>query len=138
MKKIFVFAIGLMTLTGCHESLEDRAAREAKNYTEKNCPTPVVNNTRMDSITFDKQTNTIAYYYTLCNQADNAEAVKKESDKLRKILLDGLKESTQLKAYKEAGFQIRYVYHSEKTPEKVVYEVTFKQEDYSKKNGTKK
>jgi len=25
----------------CHEDLADRAAREAKEFTEKNCPTPV-------------------------------------------------------------------------------------------------
>lgn len=137
MKKIFILAIGLMAFTCCHESLEDRAAREAKSYTEKNCPTPVVNNTRMDSITFDKQTHTIAYYYTLCNESDNAEVIKKESGKLKQILLDGLKGSTQLKKYKEAGFPIRYIYHSEKNPKEIIYEVTFKEEDYSQKQYKK-
>lgn len=119
-----------MLLAACHESLEDRAAREAKEYTEKNCPTPVVQNTRTDSLTFDRQTRTIGYWYTLCGDADNTEGIKAQEAKLRKVLLDGLKASTQLKMYKDAGFSIRYVYHSHKNPKEVMMDVTFGEKDY--------
>lgn len=131
MKNILVSVIAMLVLAGCHESLENRAAREAKEYTDKNCPTPTVNNTRMDSIAFDKETHTISYYYTLCNTSDNAEIINRESDKLKKALLDGVKESTHLKAYKEAGFHIRYVYHSEKQPRQTLFEVVLTSKDYS-------
>lgn len=120
----------LLLLTACHESLEDRAAREAREYTQKNCPTPVVQDTRTDSLTVDKATRTIGYWYTLCGKADNPEGVKSQQQKLRGVLLSGLKASTQLKLYKDAGFNIRYVYHSEKNPKLVLLDFTFSQKDY--------
>ena len=65
MKKI-IFPIMLITLlASCSESIEDRAAREAKEYTEKVCPTPFVNDGRTDSTVFDKNTRTYIYYMTL-------------------------------------------------------------------------
>ena len=42
MKGIVVTLMaGAMLLTSCQESLEDRCAREAKEFTEKNCPRAV-------------------------------------------------------------------------------------------------
>ena len=76
MKKIIILLVGVAMLTACHESLEERAEREAKEFTEKNCPTPVRENTRTDSLTYDKESRTIGYWYTLCGQADNAEAIE--------------------------------------------------------------
>lgn len=34
---VFALVGGLM-MQSCHESLEERAARECKEYTERNCP----------------------------------------------------------------------------------------------------
>ncbi len=130
MKKLLIFAIALVTLSGCHESIEDRAARETKEYTEKNCPTPTVNYTRMDSITFDKASRTMNYYYTLCDKADNPKIIDKQRDELRKTLLKSLKASTQLKVYKQAGFNIKYVYHSEKSPNAILFKAEFTKKDY--------
>ena len=36
MKKFWTLAAFCILLVGCRESLEDRCAREAKEYTEKN------------------------------------------------------------------------------------------------------
>ena len=130
MKKLLVFTIVLVALSGCHESLEDRAARETKEYTEKNCPTPTVNFTRMDSITFDKSSRTVNYYYTLCDKADDTEIINKQKDELRKTLLKSLKASTQLKVYKQPGFNIKYVYHSEKSPSTTLFEAEYTKKDY--------
>lgn len=130
MKKLLAFAIALSTLSGCHESLEDRAARETKEYTEKNCPTPTVNFTRMDSITFDKSSRTVNYYYTLCDKADDIDIINKQKDELRKTLLNSIKASTQLKVYKQAGFNIKYVYHSEKSPNTILFEAEYTKKDY--------
>lgn len=130
MKKILIFAITLSILSGCHESYEERAAREAKEYTEKYCPTPIVNNTRLDSLTYKKDTRTLEYYYTLFNEADNQSAVDKSRDNLHKMLLDGIRKSTKLKVYKENGFSFKYIYHSEKSPDKVLFETVFTSKDY--------
>ena len=45
-----------LLLCSCHENLEKRAQREAREYTEKYCPTPVQNYTRTDSVAFDVKT----------------------------------------------------------------------------------
>ncbi|EGW48307.1 hypothetical protein HMPREF0666_00555 [Prevotella sp. C561] len=52
MKHLFYAALLLLSLSACRNSLEERAAQECKEYTEKKCPTPVVNDTRMDSMVF--------------------------------------------------------------------------------------
>ena len=130
MKKGIILLVGVAMLTACHESLEERAEREAKEFTEKNCPTPVRENTRTDSLTYDKESRTIGYWYTLCGQADNAEAIEADKEKLVGILRNELKASTQMKAYMDAGFGIRYVYHSEKNPQQVLLDVVFSEKDY--------
>ena len=53
--KMLFIVIGCTSLMCCQESLEDRAAKECKEYTQKHCPTPMVNNTRMDSMTYEPQ-----------------------------------------------------------------------------------
>ncbi len=128
-KSLMILA-GAFLLASCHESLEDRAAREAKEFTEKQCPSPVRDNTRTDSLTFDKESKTICYWYTLCGAADNADAINKDKEHLTSVLLDGVKSSTDLKAYKDAGFKVRFVYHSEKTPQQRLLDVTFTEKDY--------
>ena len=57
MRKIFILLSAVALLFACQESMEDRAAREAKEYTKRMCPTPIYNDTRTDSVTFDKLIN---------------------------------------------------------------------------------
>ena len=65
MKKLWVLSAIMMLLTACQESLEDRCAREAKEYTRKNCPAKMDNNSILDSLTFERETHTLHYYYRL-------------------------------------------------------------------------
>jgi len=62
-------------LAGCHKSIEDKAAEEAREYTRKYCPTPVVNNTRTDSMTFDRATRTLLYHCSFCGPYDDAALI---------------------------------------------------------------
>ena len=126
MKKI-IFPIMLITLlASCSESIEDRAAREAKEYTEKVCPTPFVNDGRTDSTVFDKNTRTYIYYMTLRNKADNKKAIDANKGKLHKIQKEALDNNPGLKKYKEEHFTFRFVYHSAKNPKEVLLDDTFK------------
>ena len=59
MKQLLYAGILLLSLSACRKSLDDRAAQECKDYTEKKCPTPVVNDTRMDSMVFEPSSRTI-------------------------------------------------------------------------------
>ena len=79
MKKFWILAAICTLLVGCRESLEDRCAREAKEYTEKNCPTRMDKNIILDSMAFERDTHTLHYYYTLTGFADR-DGVMEEVD----------------------------------------------------------
>ena len=70
MKKIIVFVCLAVFLAACQESLEDRCEREAKAYTAKNCPAKMEENVIIDSLTFERATHTLHYYYRLTGTAD--------------------------------------------------------------------
>lgn len=126
MKKLIYVLSFVALLTSCTESLEDKAAREAKEYTEKYCPTPYVNDSRTDSATFVKATRVYTYYVTLRDKADNKEAIDANKEKLHKLQKEALDNNPGLKKYKEAHFTFRFVYHSAKNPKEVLLDDTFK------------
>ena len=128
MKKICMIASFALFLTACQESLEDRCAREAKEFTRKNCPSKIEKNINIDSLTFERETHTLHYYYTLTGNADR-EGVMEEINGLD-ILKENLKNSTAMKVYKENHYNFTYTYHSEKDPKKVLLEVTLTDKDY--------
>lgn len=136
MKKYFhlfpfvLTLIAVVALASCkHDTLEDRAEKEAKAFTERYCPTPVQNMQRTDSVTFDRSTLTFNYYYRLTGAADDSQAVNKVQSKIKEALRNELISNTGSKAYKDKGYNFHYVIHSEKTKE-VLYEVTFTPKDY--------
>lgn len=121
----------LMALAACnHESIDDRAEREAREFTEKNCPTPEIDHTRTDSLAFDRSSRTLTYYMSLFDIADNKEAIDHDKARLHQALLSGIINATNLKAYKDAGLTFRYVYHSGSNPGTVLYETTFTKKEY--------
>lgn len=130
MKRLFYFALVLALCSSCHRSLEDRAAQECKEYTEKKCPTPVVDNVRLDSMVYESTTRTIHYYNTLVGMADNRLVIDKQQGKLRQALKEGLRSDAGTKAYKDAGFNFQYTYHSEKKPSEVLFDATYTTKDY--------
>ena len=128
MKKLLVFATLVLFMASCQESLEDRCAREAKQYTAKNCPVRMDKNIIMDSLTFEKATHTLHYYYRLTGLADKDGAL--DSIDAKSLLKNELKNSTSMKTYKDNGYNFAYTYHSEKDPNKVVFEAIFTEKDY--------
>ena len=127
MKKLLIIASVFM-LFSCHENLEDRAARETKEFTEKNCPRAVAQDIVLDSMTFEKSTHTISYMYTLNGALDDTARI--DSAHFREMLLLEVKNSTNLKLYKDAGYSFRYTYHSEKDSGTKLFEATFRENDY--------
>ena len=126
MKKMIYFAVFASLLTSCTESLEDRAAREAKEYTQKYCPTPYVNDSRTDSASFEKSSRVYTYYISLRNAADNKQAIDANKQKLHKLQKEALDNNPGLKKYKEAHFTFRFIYHSSKNPNEILLDDTFK------------
>lgn len=126
-RKILTIAFSAAIIVGCQESLEERAAREAREYTEKHCPAPIAYQVTMDSMTFDRTTLTIGYHYALSGQLDDSAYIRRNDPSA--LLLQQVKNSTNLKIYKEAGYNLRYVYRSSKT-KATLMDVTFKPQDY--------
>jgi hypothetical protein len=127
MKKI-VFLFLVMALMACQESLDERCARECRDYTKKNCPSLIADGVTIDSLVFQQNTRTLTYYYTVEGVIDDAEQLKKHD--LRGELLKELKNSTSMKTYKDAGYHFRYVYYSTKNSGTKVFDTTFRQKDY--------
>ena len=125
MKKILLSLLCVTLLTACQESLEDRCEREAKEYTKKHCPALIAKNVILEEMAFDKSTHTIIYIYTLKGELNNLEVIK--ASEPRKRLLEQIKSSTNLKLYKDAGYNFRYVYYSTK-----LFDATFRKSDYDK------
>ncbi|MCR4582335.1 MAG: hypothetical protein K5764_02100 [Prevotella sp.] len=108
--------------------MEDRCAREAKAYNQQNCPMKMEENIILDSLTFERSTHTLHYYYRLTGAADVEGALdKKEAVGLLK---EGLKNTTSMRAYKDAKYNFAYTYFSEKEPQKVWLEVVLTAKDY--------
>lgn len=130
MKKTFIFAFLACTLTACHESLENRAAREAKEYTEKYCPTPYVNNTRTDSVVFDIASKTYTYYCSLNGQADSKKFIEQYHKRIHDSMIQSISNDTGTKKFKEAGFNFRYKVYSTKDKGVLLYDQTITPKDY--------
>ena len=128
MKKLWVLSAFMLLLTACQESLEDRCARETKEYTRKNCPAKMDNNIILDSLTFERETHTLHYYYKLTGFADQDTIVKK-LDAVN-ILKEELRNTTTLKLYKDNHYRFAYTYRSENNPEKVLLDVLLTDKDY--------
>lgn len=124
MKNIIIATIFTCFLLSCHESLQERAAREAKEYTERCCPTPVINYTRTDSVKFDIESSTYTYFCSFVDMFDDEKVISEN----RKFLHDGLKDNitsnVALKPYVDAGFRFAYVVHSDKNPKQILFNDT--------------
>ena len=128
MKKLWVLSAIMLLMTACQKSLEDRCAREVKEYTRKNCPAKMDNNIILDSLTFERETHTVHYYYKLTGFADQ-DSVVKNLDAVN-ILKRELRNTTTLKLYKDNHYRFAYTYRSEKDPEKVLLDVLLTDKDY--------
>ena len=127
MRKLFFFACLAVALTACKDSIDDRAEKEAQEYTHRYCPTPVYNNTYTDSLVYDRPTRTFIYYTKLTGDLDNDSIIDANKKELQEGLKQSIKESTTLKLYKDAGIGFKYVIRSDKNPEHVFLEASFKE-----------
>ena len=128
MKKIVFGMMAALVLTGCQETMDERCAREAREYTEKKCPAQIIQGVTIDSLVFYPDTRTLSYYFTAEGVIDDAEALKGHD--LRGMMLKELRNSTAMKDYKDAGYNFGYVYYSTKNKGTRLFETTFRKKDY--------
>lgn len=128
MKKFFVFLLAPFVLLSCQESLEERAAREARQMTETKCPMPIGDNMLLDSIVFDIPTLTQSQYFRVYGDLDSDSVF--ESVDSRSLLLSELQNTPSYRALMERGVDFRYVYRSSKAPDTVLLDLTLTPDDY--------
>ena len=126
-----ILAALLLSLSSCYESLEERARREAREFTEKYCPTPPDHSVITDSLVFDPATRTQKYYLTFTGVIDDAEALAKHAPEIKTELLESIRGNTSMKPYKEAGFNFEYVCRSQKNPSQILIHVVYRPKDYA-------
>lgn len=121
----------IVAFSSCHRTtLEDQAQKMADDYTERYCPTPVQNMQRTDSITFDRATKTFNFYFTLTDKVDDVNIIKQARKDISKALLNELKENTNYKVYKEAGYNFSYIFRSQKN-KSILFKQQFTKKDYN-------
>ena len=128
MKKVILFVLATLILGACQESLEDKCARECVEFTKRKCPSAIAQDMIVDSMTFDRASHTVQYYYKLKGASDRPDAYPK--DQAKDLLKNALKNTTQLMAYKEAGYNFRYIYYSEKNPQTIFLDILLTEKDY--------
>ncbi|MBP3711933.1 MAG: hypothetical protein IJ219_06395 [Bacteroidaceae bacterium] len=135
MKTYKVLAVCLLAMLAqaCQrETKDERFRREFRQFTEKECPKFVDACTRLDSAVFDIESRTLCYHYTVQDDLDDETIY---TDKLisqhQGDILSGLRNSLQLKVYKDEGINFCYQYRSITTG-KTLLELTFTQEDYGR------
>ena len=129
-KSLFLFIVVIL-LAACTESVEDYAAREAKAYTERFCPTPPVHNTRTDSVTVDKATRTYNYYTSLLGPIDNDDYFRQNGADIERQIALEISDDTSTRRLKKAKFSFRFIIRSDSQPDKVYYDHTFTPEEYN-------
>lgn len=128
MRRIFTILAFATVVTACQESLEKRAAREAREITETKCPMPIGENMFLDSIVFDIPTLTQSQYFRVFGELDSDSVF--EMVDTRGLLLSELLNTPSYRPLMEKDVDFRYVYRSTKDPDVVLLELTLTPEDY--------
>lgn len=129
---LFYAAACALLLSGCHESLEKRAQREAREFTEKYCPTPVQNYMRTDSVVFDTETKTYNYYCSVVNELDDRDVFNANRDKIVASFEQILNENTSFRVYKREGFNFAWTLRSAREPGVMYCHKVFTAKEYNK------
>ena len=114
------------------ETKDEKFKRDFQQFTQKECPKFVDPCTRLDSACYDIENRTLSYHYTVQDMLDDEEIYTEETNNaFYDDILKGLKNSIQMKSYKDEGITFRYDYRSITTG-KMLLILTYTPEDYGK------
>ena len=129
MKKIILGACAvLFTLASCQQA-KQKVFELASEQVNKQCPITVDEMTRMDSTTYSGKDNTFTSFYTLSGQADDPTTSAQLKKSLEETLPETIKNTEEMKVYRESDVTIKYIYLSGKTQEELM-QVTVTPEMY--------
>jgi hypothetical protein len=127
-----VLLVVLLAFTSCQEKKADFFARDAREYTEKNCPMIMDEFTTLDSVVYVKEENgpgDLVQYYTLNLSVEARNELMNKLGELADANLTIIRNSIVFTKHKEEGVSFTYIYHDAMTGEKIV-EYHFTKKDY--------
>ena len=127
-----ILLVMLLAFTSCQEKKADFFERDAREYTEKNCPQVLDEYTMLDSVVYVKEQDgagELVQYYTLNLSVEARNELMKQLGELAEMNLTTIRNSIVLSKYKEEGVSFTYIYHDATTGEKIV-EYHFTKKDY--------
>ncbi len=127
MKKAFLFIVATVLFTACHkQTFDERLIAETEHFNTKEAPKRLDYYTSFDSMSYDRDTQVLTYFYTMSNEIDEQIL---PADEFKQKLLENLRNSLTLKPHKDHNINFHYVYYSEAT-KKPLIDCTFVPEDY--------
>ena len=131
--RIHYFILGLlvMLLVACQEKLAQRFEREAREYTEANCPQQMDAVTCLDSMVYvpDEQGGELIQYYSLQLTSEQRTEMMNKLGEINNVNLRLVRNSIPFTKYREAGVSFTFIYHDATIGDKIV-EYHFSKEDY--------
>ena len=129
MKKLILCFLMMSILISCQQSRQEKLRKEALQ-TNIMCPISIDKETTLDSMTYQKSDNTLYYYYSLTGSLDNPQKINNLKYQITKNQLETVKNSVELRKYKEWGISFCYIYFS-KTSHKLLLNMKFAKEQYN-------
>ena len=127
----FILSLLAMLLVSCQEKLAQRFEREAREYTETNCPQQMDAVTCLDSMVYvpDEQGGELIQYYSLQLTSEQRTEMMNKLGEINDVNLRLVRNSIPFTKYREAGVSFTFIYHDATVGDKIV-EYHFSKEDY--------
>ncbi|WP_455590406.1 hypothetical protein [Bacteroides sp.] len=120
MKKIILGACAvLFALTSCQQA-KQKVFELASEQVNKECPMTIDEMTTLDSTSYAGEGNMFTYFYTLSGVADDSAIVEQMKAELEKTLPETIKNTEDMKIYRESDVTIKYVYLSKKSGQELL------------------
>lgn len=117
IRRLAICATALITAVSCQQSFDERLSEEAKDYTEKHCPSMIEPGQWLDSVTYDPSTRTLHQWHTFAGPLDTDEArqaIQGNPEVLQNSVREHLRSDTKWQTCKEEGITFLYHYHSKR------------------------
>lgn len=118
VRHFVICGMALFATASCQKSFDERLSEDAKEYTEKHCPSIIEPGQLLDSITYDPATRTLHQWHTFIGPLDTDEArqaIQQNPDALRNRIREHLCSDTKWQTCKEEGIVFLYHYRSKET-----------------------
>ena len=121
----------VMLLVSCQEKRAQRFEREAREFTETNCPQQMDAMTCLDSMVYvpDEQGGELIQYYSLKLTSEQRAEMMNKLGEINDVNLRIVRNSIPFTKYREAGVSFTFIYRDATVGDKIV-ESHFAKEDY--------